>query len=331
MSSVPFIGRRDAIGVGLEATAGTDVAPQAWQRHLKLNLDQKTTRAENKSAIYRIEDISDSAVTEEWAEGSINGKITDLTHGYFLANMFGTNAATLHPGETIVYDNTFSVNQSNTVPTLTFARVNPNAGSKRYAFGNISDYELDVKAGDWAQFTAKINSNVGATASDTAAYVTTENEFTSKHVVVKNASTISGLTGATALQVKSLKLSIARKWDRFTPLGQIDPAAWDSESFGVTGELVLRYTDTTLEGLGLANTLQAMSIALTNTDTTIGSATHPSLTFTMPQVRFMPITLDDNLDKVINQTVKFTAEFNTANSYMIQAVLTNLQNGYAHA
>jgi hypothetical protein len=328
MSNNPFIGRKDAVGVGLETTAGTGVAPQAWQRHLSLSLDQKTTQAQNNSAMGRVEDINDSAVTEEWAEGSVNGKITDITIGYILANIFGSVSAAAHPSETLVYDNTFTVNQNQQPNPLTFSRVNPVA-SRRYALGMLTDFELDIKTGGWVQFTSTFVSKTGATSSDTVAF-TNENEFTSKHVTVKVATNIAGLSGATALQLKELKLKISRKANRFVPFGAIDPATFDTESWGVTGTMVLRYTDTTLETLALANTRQAMSVALVNTDTTIGTSSNPSLTFTAPKVRLTPITLDNNLDQVLNQTVAFTAELDVVLAYMMQAVLTNTQNGYAH-
>jgi hypothetical protein len=323
----PFIGRRESVGVGIEITPGSVVAPQSYQRHLALTLDQKTSVAQNKSAMGRVEDINDSLVTEEWGEGSINGKVTDLTIGYFLANMWGTPVATVHSGETIVYDNAFAVQAL--PPSLTFTRINPNI-TARYGLGYQSGFELNIKQNDWAQFTSTIVSKTRTTSADTAAFVT-EREFTSKHVVVKIASTVGGLGAATALQLKNIKLKVARKQDRFTPLGVIDPVSYDGESFSVTGTLVLRYTDTTLEALGLANTLQAMSIALVNTDSTIGSATNPSLTFTAPQVRLSPITLDNPLDQTLSQTINFTAELSVSAGYMMNVVLTNLQNGYVHA
>lgn len=323
----PFLGRRESIGFGKESTPGTAVAPTQWQRQLKLTLDQKTTQAQNKSAMGRVEDINDSAVTEEWAEGSINGKVTDIEHGLFLLNIFGTVTTALHSSETIVYDNTFTVNQTTLPPTLTAARTSP-VVSRRYALCTLTDYELDITMGDWAQFTASLLAKTGASSSETVSLNTSSNEFTSKHATVKIASATGGLSAATALQLKSLKLKITRKADRFTPFGTIDPTAFDLNSFGVTGELVLRYTDTTLEALALANTRQAMSIALVNTDVTIGSATNPSLTFTMPKVRLTPITLDNNLDQPLSQTVAFTAELDTTAGNMIQAVLTNITNGY---
>lgn len=321
-----FIGRQDTIGIGKESTPGTAVAPTVWQRHLKLALDPKTTVAQNQSSMGRVEDINDSLVTGEWYEGSINGKVTDITIGYFLLNMFGSVSAALHAAETLVYDNTFSVLQGNVPPALTFARSNP-VVKRRHAMGTLTDFELDVKTGDWAQFTSSLMAKVGNTASDTPAF-TAENEFGAKHLTVKIATNTAGLAGATPLQVKSLKLKISRKASAFIPMGQIDPVAFDTESWGVTGELVLRFTDTTLDTLGLANTRQALSIALVNTDTTIGSAANPSLTFTAPKVRFDPIKLDDNLNQVLNQTVPFTCELDTTAGNMLQAILTNTQNSY---
>lgn len=326
MPNNQFIGRKDVVGVGKETTAGTAVAPAFWQRTLKMTLDQKTTQAQNNSAMGRVEDTNDSAVTEEWAEGSINGKATDLTIGLFLLNIFGAQSAALHAGETTVYDNTFTVGQTNVPPTLTIARVN-DVVKRRYPLATLTDFELDVKNGDWAQFTASLLAKIGTSAADTAAFVT-ENEWTSKHVTVKLATNVAGLSGATALQLKSIKLKITRKADRFVPLGAIDPVAFDTESFSVSGEFVLRYTDTSLETLALANTAQAMSISLANTDVTIGSTTNPSLVFTMPRVRLDPISLDNNLDQVVNQTIQFNAELDPTTSYMIKAVLTNTQNSY---
>lgn len=329
MSSV-FIGRREGVGVGIEATSGTAVAPQMWVRHLKLALDQKTTVAKNTSALGRVEQQNDSAVTEEWAEGSINGKVCDLSIGYFLANIFGSNRAALHSGESIVYDNTFTVNSTNTPPTLSFVRDNPNYEG-RYPLGMLSDFQLDSKVGDWVQFTSSLMAKVRTSSSDSVSYTTTEHEFTSKHVTVKIASAVSGLSSATALSLKSVQLKISRKADRFTPLGGIDPVAFDPEAWTATGQFVLRFNDTSLETLGLANTRQAMSIAIVDTDDTIGVSTNPSLTFTAPKVRLEPITLDNNLDQPVNQTINFTCELDTTAGYELQAVLTNLQNGYAHA
>lgn len=330
MSNNPFIGRKDAIGVGIEATPGTTVAPQAFQRQLALTLDPKTTVVSNTSALGVVEGQSDSAVTEQWAEGSVNGPISDLTFGYFLLNLLGSVSPAVHAGETTVYDNTFSVLETGVPPSLTFARANPVA-SRRFGLGTSSDLEIDAKQNDWAQFTATIMAKAGATSSETVAYAN-EHLFTSKHVAIYIANNVAGLSGSpTELQLKSIKLKLSRKADRFTPLHTADPANFDPEDVMVSGTMVLRYSDSTLEVLGNANTAQAMKIAIVNTDTTVGTSTNPGVVFTLPQVRLAPITLDNNLSQTLSQTINFTGEYNTTAGYMVKAVLTNMQNGYAHA
>jgi hypothetical protein len=327
----PFIGRRESVGLGLEATAGTAVAAQAWYPHLALTLDQKTTLTENVSALGRIEDINDSVVTEEWAEGSLQGKIYGKSFGYLLANMFGSVSATLHSSETTVWDNTFTLQQStSSVPTLTFTRINP-VVTRQYAFGNQSDIEINVTQQDWATFTSTIMSKVGSSTSATAAYTTGEPEFTSKDATLKFASAVAGLSGATAVDFKSIKMKLSRKIERYTPIGSIDPTSFDFDSFGVTGTITARYTDTVNELIALADTPQAMSLSVSNQAITLGTAAHPTLTFTLPKVRLEPQTLDNKLDQVLTQTFNFHAELDLVTGYMIQALLTSTSNGYAHA
>lgn len=330
MAGNVYIGQQEQVGFGIEATPGTAVAAQAWQQQTKFELDYKTTKAENKSGLGRVEDINGSAVTEEYADGSLSGIVEDIPIGYLLLNMLGSCSAALHGTETAVWDNTFTVLQSERPPSITFTRINPNY-TRWYSMGTQSDLEFSCKQGEYAMFDSTVLAKVGTTATATAAYAATPNLFTSKHVTVKYASTVTGLTSATALQPISFKLKITRKSTPFTPLGVLDPISFDPEDFGVTGEIVLRYADTTEEGIALANTIEALQIAMVDTDVTIGTAANPALTFTMPQTRFTPIKVDTNLDKPLTQTIPFTAELDQTAGYMVQAVLTDTQDNYVAA
>lgn len=327
--SNPFIGRREKVGLGIETTPGTVVAPQGWQKQMSVTLDPKTTVAQDSSGMGVVEDISDSAVTEQWAEGKLDGLVTDLMIGYPLANIFGVVAAALHSSETTVYDNTFTTAETTLPPSLTIARVNP-VRSRRFGLGMLSDFEVDIKQNDFIGFTGSISTKAGSSSSETVAFAV-ENKFTSKHAHLKFAANLAGLGAATEAQIKSMKLKITRKNERFTPIGAIDPVSFDPNAWSVTGSIVARYTDTTLEDIALLNTSQAMSLSIINTDVTIGTSANPSLVFTAPQVRLDPQTLDNNLDKTLSQTFNFTCEFNSTAAYMLKAVLTNMQNGYAHA
>jgi len=330
MPGNPFIGKKDSVGFGIETVAGTSVVSQAWQPQMALTLDPKTNVVQNNSAMGRPEDINDSAVTEQWVDGSLNGILSDINIGYLLSNIFGTVTPTLHAAETVVWDNLFTVALATVPPSLTFARTNP-VRSERFSMGTLTDLEIDIKQNDWVQFTATLTAKTGVTSTETVV-LAPNNTFTSKHVTIKTATNIAGLVGATPLQVKSLKLKMSRKTERFTPVGGIDPVSFDPNSWGITGTLVIRYTDTTLEDLARANTAQAMSIAIVNTDVpNIGTSTKPGLVFTLPKIRLDPRTLDNKLEQTLSSTHNFHGELDSTAGYMAQAVLTNTQNGYAHA
>src|SRR3954447_23421828 len=92
-----FIGRRVAVGVGVEATPGTAVAPAHWIKHTSLDFQRKNTRVENDSAMGRNEGVNDSAIVEEWAEGTLEGKVYDQSIGYLLYNVFGALVTSDNP------------------------------------------------------------------------------------------------------------------------------------------------------------------------------------------------------------------------------------------
>lgn len=321
-----FIGRKVAVGLGLEATPGTAVAPSTWIRLLNPDFHDQATFIENTSALGRVEDSDDQALVKQIASGKLEGKLTDISIGYILANIFGSWTTAAHPAETSVYDTTFTTSQSSTPPTLTIVKKD-GVENKRYTLGTLADTEFSCSTGDWAKFSASAMSKIGIAGTDTPAFVA-ENEWTSKHISVKLATNIAGLSGATAIPAISFKLKIDRKPSDFTPLGAIDPVTFNTTSWGVTGEIVLRYDAATYHDLTFANTQQALQIQLLNSETTIGTSSKPTLTFTAPKARLNTWSVNSNLDQVIDQTIGFKLNLDTTAGYMLQAVLTNTKVNY---
>lgn len=313
----PYIGRREGIGIGIEGTAGTAVAPQTFLKWLDQDIQNKTEVIENESALGVVEKINDSAVAAKWAEGTINGKVTAESVGFLLLGMFGTvSTGSATEG---VYPHTFSVNQSSLPTTLTFAHVTP-LKTQRYAYGVVETFELNAEMGGWVTVETAVKARAGASASDTLTIPTGEAEFTSKNITVKKASSVAGLSGATAMSLRSVKLSLSRESEKHDPLGTDDAPEFDRGSFEATGEFVIRYTDTAYEDAFLANTASAMEIKLAN-----GSDT---LTFTAGKVRFRELEKSSDLDEIVTQSVSFTCEFDETTSKAIEAVLTNERATY---
>lgn len=321
-----FIGRKKAVGFGVETTRGTAVAPTVWFKHLSLDFYRKTKTIQDESAINRMERVNDSALVQAWAEGKIEGKVGDLSIGYLLANILGNKAVAAHSTETIVFDHTFTINQTNTPPTNTIAVVNDNT-SRRHSFGTLKNLEISGSDSDWVKITADAIATQGATSTETVLYAT-ENEFTGKHVTVKMAANLAGIGAALPIKAKQFKVKIDRKAAAYWGFAGLDPSDIYVSSYDLTGELVLVYDATTYEDLHFANAIQYLQISIVNTDITIGTSANPSLIISAPRARIEDWGMSDDLDKVIEQTLSFYMELDRTSGVALQMVLTNTKTNY---
>ena len=133
-----FPGRLVSIGLGVESTPGTTVAPTHWMRHMSADFQRKTTTIQNESAMGRYERVNDSAVVETWAEGSLEGKVYDLSIGPLLYNIFGSLVTSDNAdSNAAVKDHAFDVAQSIAAKTLTVTRVDP-ISTRRHGMALVS-------------------------------------------------------------------------------------------------------------------------------------------------------------------------------------------------
>lgn len=321
-TSDPYIGRRLGLGLGIEGTPGTAVAPQVTMRWLDNSIQSKADIIENDSAMGVVDRVNDSAIVSKYVEGKIGGKVTSKSVGYLLLGMFGTVSTGTQTGG--IYPHTFSVKQSSIPTTLTLTEMGPLA-SARYAYATVESFELEAQAGDWVKVSSSIKARIGAAASDTPALVT-EAEFTARNITVKIADTTANLAAASAVKASSIKLNTERAATAFLPLGDnnaVPAVEFDSGAFEAKGELVVRLTDTQYETDFLANTRKAMSVTLVNGN--------ESLAFTASKVRYRELEKSKDKDGIVTATIQYFCEFDTTANSSIVPVLSNGVSTYTAA
>lgn len=320
-------GRLNYVGIGRETTRGTAVAPAYWSKWLELDFQDRVNKVRNDSALGTLDMYNDSEVIERWSDGKLDGKITDKTFGLILAAALGANSTdATASGETIVYDHTYATANTAIAQSLTLVRKDSNS-NKRYARAMLSKLDIEVVTGEYAKYSAEFTAMKGVTNTDVPALVA-ENEFVPRHAVVKMASAVAGLNAATQIPIKSFKLSIDNHVEPYFVLGSDEPAEINNLEREVTGEITLRYTDTTYETLWTNNTDQALRIDLTNTDVTLGTATNPKLRITLPKVTLEDFAKPADKSAIVEQTFKFTGMYDFTAGYAISAVLTNTVASY---
>lgn len=326
MSGVPYSGRKVAVGIGKETVRGTGVAPTYWLGWTTTDLADTGKNVMNNSAINVLDENQSSVVVEQTGAGKIDGILPDQSFGLLLYSLFGGYSVTNHAGETIVKDHTFSENQSNQSQSLTITRKDPNV-TNQFSLAMLKSLSLDIVAGDYVKFSSDWLSQPSTTATVTPAFIA-ENNFIAKNATVKFAANIAGLTGATAVNVKDIKLNFDKKVNPYYVIGQNNPSDIFAEGFTVKGDMTLLYTDDTYKTMRFNSTAQACLIDVKNTAVTIGISSNPELQLQLSQAYFTDWKPAQPIDGMVEQQVTFEGTFSIASGYEAQAVYTNAVTTY---
>ena len=322
-------GRKVSVGLAREAVRGTaETSADYWINHLSQSITPQTEKVMNESAVGVLSTFNDSTGVYEWAEGSIEQKLSDESAGLMLLGAFGTvNSAANADASEDVYDHTFTLSNSNSPQSLTVIRRDA-VSNKAYPLGMINNYDLEMELGDYIKHTADFITAPGVTSTATVTRIK-ENEFKPKYAGVKFAANLAGLSGASNLgTVQSFRITLNRNVERDHEAGSNAPYDISVRGIEVSGELVLRYDSNVQEVAYLDDVKRAMEISIVNTDETIGTSANPGLVFTAPKVTLESWDLDQTLDDKVTQTIGFQALYDVDEASQIEAVLTNLVATY---
>jgi Phage tail tube protein len=327
------IGRLFSIGIAKETTRGTAIASAAyWLPFSDASIEEKFTNVTQDEAYGIIEDSVGQFRVKNWAEGTLKVPLTDQSLPLLMFSQFGTVANTTHAGETVVYDHAVTVGQSAQHQSLTLFIHDPLSGTDySHALGVIHKTELDVQLGKFAELSLSVKALKGVSQSSFTPSILSENRFLPQYMTFKYATTVSGLSGATAIQLKSIKLTIDESIEDDEVLGSIAPVDFLNKEFKIEGTLeAIFQNNTDFKSVSLAspNVPQAMLIDLKNTDVTIGSTTNPEVAITLNQVHFTEYSHPIKVKDLVYQTVKFKASYKIADSQMAKIVVTNTVASY---
>lgn len=321
-----FIGRTADIGIAKEAVRGTaETSATYWLPKLSMSYDDTIEEVIDESSIGVIEDSVNSVIVGKAGEGEIEGYIYDKSFGLILLSTLGT-ISTSGPAETSVYTHTATLLQSAQHPSHTIFLDDGNQDYK-YALAMTKQLDLDFSIGQFAKFTEQFRSKVGATATLTPSY-TTENHFLPQHGSIKIATNLAGLGAASAINVRSVKLSINKNVEDDRKLGSLDQADILNKQVSIEGSVELVFNDETFKTQMLASTAQAMRIRLTNSDVTIGSTLNPQITIDLAKVKFSNFKKNYGNNDIVTATVDFKAFYDITTSSMISVELKNTATSY---
>ena len=321
-----YSGRLVNVGVAKEATRGIFVTPTYLVPRVGLTFDDKIVQARSDAGLGVLADSEEAFVTTKYAQGDIDGEIRDKSFGLFLLAMLGS-VSTAGPTDS-TYTHSFSVSNANQHQSLAFLVSDSNT-SEEYKLVMLDSLSITAELDQVVKFAASFMSKKGNDSSETQASLVAENKFTKKHVAVKVAANIAGLTAASALSIKSISLNINKNVVLDDVLGTAEPEDILNQSLSIEGEMTLNYEDETFKNYMRNGTARAMEIKLVNTDVFAAGSTNPALTLRFPNVDFFDWSPDYTLDGITTQTVSFKMSYlNTGTEIISTCDLVNAVASY---
>ena len=324
------MGEKVQLGVGVEVTRGTPVAPAAWIPARTpsgiVTVLEKVQIKETKGAGIASQG---SEITQKRVEGDLEFNVRNKSFGYILKSLLGTTTPVTALGATT---HTFTRQTTGPQhPGLTLALAQPGQQHYEYALGFVNALEIRTPVDDLVNATASFLAKSEATHADYTPAVVAEDEyFRNSDVVIKFAANVAGLAGASAVGIKEFSLNINNNGRVNQVLGSLSPndvlalLTEISGSFTTDFEGVATYYD-----IFKAGTYKAMSIAMERTDLPVlgTSALKPKIEIILPKVSFDGYSPDRPLDDIVTEGVEFTAHYDDTDG-AIKVILQNEQATY---
>ncbi len=324
------LGRQIQVGLAKEAVRGTaETAATYYIPFTEAAVEEKNDLLANEQAMGVLEDTTEAKSVSVSAEVNIKGAVGDKTFPLLLLASLGSvaSASEIAPN-TAVYDHTFTVNQSVQHQSLTIFLNDPlSVVDYKHALGCVDSLDLAYEQNKFVEFDAKLKALKGTVATLTPA-TTAENLFLPQHFVFKLASSVAGLTAATAIPVKSFKLKISKALEADTVLGNIAPVDFLCKKISIEGEVeAVWQNEDDFKTAFMAGTVQAMRIDL-KSDVIIGTSANPQITIDLSKVIFNDLTHPIKVGDVMRQTIQFKAMYDTTTSKMVSIKVSNLVTSY---
>jgi len=311
-----IIGRREAVGVGLEATRGTGVPATHLLPKTDYNFEDKANKARSGEGFGHISgEGSQSIVASKFSEGSIEAEVGAKYFPIVLSAVFGTISSAAQASD---YKHTIALDNDNQHPSLSI-HVDSDNGDLLFEHCMIDTFELMVEQDEIVKFNAGIKGKASVgTVFDATTLLETDYKFVSRDLELKIAATTAALGAASAICVKSLQITVNKNADYDFCLGTLEPEDILNKQISIQGVITLNYDDRTYANYMLDGDTKAVGIKLTNNRQTMVSE-NPEFYLELPVVDFSEWEAPRSNDEIIEQTINFTALFDVANNQLISS------------
>lgn len=327
-----LLGENVNLGVGIESTRGTAVAPTAWipaRTPAGVNVVvEKTPIKETRGTRFGSVGYE---TTHKRAEGELEFNVRNKTIGYILKSLLGNVSSAAKVGDATVYEHNFSIlSSSPSNPSLTLALSQPGFTDYEYKLALVSALELATPMDDLVNGTATFLAAGEAekTPSYTPAFADDDHYFRNHDIRVKIASDVAGLSSADPICIKDFKMKIANNAKPQMCVASISPVDILGMTYEIEGSLTVDYNGKENHDKYVNSTVFALELSMINTSKTIGTASNPEIKITLPNVTIKEYKANRPIDDIVTEELSISCHYSLEDNSAITVKVVNETSSY---
>jgi len=309
---MPHIQRLGALGLGVEAVAGTAVTPTHWVQFSNApKVNDKFDYQDITTARGRVEKSQDHKLMKTSGEG----KFACILDEDFVVLPFGLTLGTVASASAGggFYEHTITIKNDNTPKTATCIIDRVQDIRK---FTNCVIENLSLKVGDsFVEMDIDFKSKASATGTASESY-NEVTRYTFKEMSAQFGADVTAAELESATPLSGMDLKIKRTVEMTYQTGSNDPAKINHGVLETSGNYSLLFDSTTERDKYLADTMQAVILKFTD-------ATGNFVKITIPKVKLNNWDPSNDMDKIVSQSSDFGAHYDATTGESIRVVVKN--------
>jgi len=311
-----YIGRLVNVGLARETTRGTPVTAQYWMPKTSVAFFDHVNKFQSQMSYGTIGEAAQAYKTNEWSEGNFETELNDKSFGLILYALFGT-LNTTGPTDS-AYTHTFSLQNDSQHDSLTITIADPDR-TDQFSLCMLESLEINMVPDEPVMVTAAFKGRSGRQVATASVSYAQFSKFLGRHAVLKLASTTAGLSAASSISIKSLKMEFKKNLMVNNVLGTVWPEDILNQKFEITGEFELDLDDRTYQNLQLDGSYRALRLQMTNSDVLIGSSSRPDFKIDLSRVHFEGWEPKVENDELVTQKINFRALYDVSNANVVNS------------
>ena len=317
------IGRKGWLGVALETTPGTPVAPVKYLPYTTCTLHNVVEVLDDEAAKGIRERAWGSIAARTRGEGDIEILMDVENAPYLIIPALGSYTSQLVSGETDVYEHIIRRKEGNPPKTATF-NFYDTVETRQYSYAVVNTLEISFSDG-FATLSAGIISKAPTSGSGTKA-ITEERVLAFKDATIKFGSNLTEAESADPTPLSAFTLTINNNAEAHYLSGSSSPDHIALGQLEIGGNYTLFFENTTERAAHEAQTKRAMIVTFTGDS--IGSSSTETIEIRIPKFHITERSVDTAPAGFVTENPTFVVDYDSSEGYSIQIKIINQTSSY---